>query len=157
MPLNEFAHLINGVDAIQVAFALRHAPGEEAMTAKDQPFRSCGILHRSFDHEGQFESRTLPGNPDDSPIKLSIELFELALAIRTCCQRDRPVRMQVVHMQEGQECVQRSIDRGGNAVLPKRRERIVANHLVFELFPSVKLLQKIEPIEVQKSKTGLRN
>src|SRR5256885_10768054 len=113
MPLNEFAHLINSVDAIQVAFALRHAPGEETMTAKNQPFHPWSILHRSFDHEGQFESGTLPRNPDDSPIKLSIELFELALAIRTCGQRDRPVGMQMVHMQEGQERVQRSVDRGG--------------------------------------------
>src|SRR3954462_8312862 len=101
MPLNEFAHLINRMDAIQVAFALRHAPGEEAMTAKNQPFRPCGILHRSFEHEGQFESGTLPWNPDDSPVEFSIELLQLALAIRTCSQRDRPVGMQMVHMQEG--------------------------------------------------------
>ena len=105
MSLNELAHLIDGANAIQVTLALRHAPGEQAMAAKDQPLRPGIFLHRLFDHQRQFKPGALPGNPDDSSPKFSVELFELALAVRAGGKRDGPVRMQMIHVGKRQECV----------------------------------------------------
>ncbi len=98
MGLNEFAHLIDGANAIEITLALRHSPGEQAMAAKDQTLRPGVILYCLFDQQRQFKPGTLPRNPDDSPIEFSVELVEFALAVCTRGEGDGPVGMQVIHV-----------------------------------------------------------
>src|SRR3954462_12144978 len=117
MPKDEFAHLVDRVNAVQIAIALCHAPCEETMTAKDQPFGACVVLHRPLDEQCQFKSRTLPRHPDDLAPKFFVELFQLALSIRARSERNCPVRMQVIDMRKRKKCVQRSIDRRSHAIL----------------------------------------
>ena len=134
---NEFAHLIDGVNTVQVAVALGHSPSEETVAAKNEALAAGIVFDGAFDHESQFESRTLPGNPDDLAAKFFIELIQLAFAIRACCESDGPVRMQVIHVREGKKRMQRSVNRCRHAILAKGRKRIVADHFIFVLFAAV--------------------
>ena len=36
--MDEFAHLIDGVNAVEIAVALGHPPGEQSMATQDQAF-----------------------------------------------------------------------------------------------------------------------
>src|SRR5437660_6756008 len=130
---NEFTHLIDGMNAVQVAITLRHPPGEQTVATKNQAFRSRIVLDRLLNHERQFESGTLPRDPNDSSIKFFVELFELVLAICARCHGDSPVGMQMVYVRKRKEGVQRGIDGCGDAILAKGREWIVANHLILVL------------------------
>ena len=76
---DEFAHLVDGVNAAEVAVALRHAPGEEAVAAQQNSVDAGIFADGFFDEQGQFEAGALPGNPDDFAAEFAIELFELAL------------------------------------------------------------------------------
>ena len=80
---NEFAHLVDGVNAVQVAIALRHAPCEQAMAAQQDAFRAGVCLDGLFDQERQFEAGTLPWNPHDlrSNFSLNSSSFRLPLAL----------------------------------------------------------------------------
>ena len=69
---DELAHLVDGVDAVQVALALCHAPGEQAVTSQNQPLSARIIRYRAFDEERQFEAGALPGNPYDLAAELRL-------------------------------------------------------------------------------------
>ena len=45
---NEFAHLVDGVNAVQVALALRHSPGEQAVAAENDAFSFRDFPSRPF-------------------------------------------------------------------------------------------------------------
>ncbi len=62
---DKLAHLVDGVDAVQIALALRRAPGKQPVAAKKNPVNSRIFPHRFLDHQRQFESRPLPGHPYD--------------------------------------------------------------------------------------------
>src|SRR6266700_6008554 len=108
---NEFAHLINGMNAVQVTLALRHSPSEEAMAAEDKSHGAGIVFDRPFNQKCEFETRALPGNPRDLATKFFIELIQLSFSVGARRQGDRPVGMQMVHLGEGKEGVQRSVDR----------------------------------------------
>ena len=105
VPLDEFAHLINNVNRVQVAFALCHSPGEKPMSAENDAVRTRVFPHRLFNQQGQVESRTLPRDPDDAVAEEPIEFIEFVFAVGACRQRDRPIGVQVVDMGERQEGV----------------------------------------------------
>ena len=72
---DKLAHFIDGPNAVQITFALSIAPGKQAVAAEDQAL-GTGVLHnRSFQHQGQFKSGTLPGEPADFSPELSIEFL----------------------------------------------------------------------------------
>ena len=110
MLLDEFAHLVDGVDAVQIAVALRHSPREQAVASKDQAFDAGVLLDGSFNEQCQFKAWPLPWNPDDFAIEFLIELIQLTFAVGTRGQSNRPVGMQMIDMREGKERMQRSID-----------------------------------------------
>ena len=151
MALDELAHLINRVNAVEITFVLCHPPSEEAVTSQEQALNTGIFLYGSFDQQSQFESRTLPWYPDDLAIKFLIELFQLALTVGTGGHRDRPVGVEMIDVQKRQKCMQGSVDRGGYTVLSKCRQRIVADHLVFILLATIELLQLFETIETKKA------
>src|SRR5580704_1986226 len=151
---NEFTHLINGVNAVQVALTLRRTPGKQAMAAKDEAFGSGIVLNCAFNQKRQLKSRALPGYPYNLAIKFFVELFQFAFPIRTRSQSNRPVRMQMIHMSKREECVQRSINGCGNAVFTESREWIVADHFIFVLLAAVELFELFETIQVEQSKSS---
>ena len=63
----------------------------------------------------------------------------------------------MIHVGEGKERVQSSVDRGRYSSLAKRRQRIVANHFIFVLFAAVELLELLQTIHIQQSKPGIRD
>src|ERR1022692_3953966 len=101
---NEFTYLIDGVNAVQVAIALRHSPGEQSVAAKNEAIRDRIILDGPFNQEPQFESGTLPGHPHDLAIKFLVEFLELPFSICACRDSDGPVRVQMVHVRKRKEC-----------------------------------------------------
>ena len=97
---DEFAHLVDGLNAAEVAVALRHAPGEEAMTAEQNSVDAGIFADGFFDEQSQFKAGALPGNPYDLALELLVELFELALAVGAGSERDGPIGMQMIDMRE---------------------------------------------------------
>ena len=71
---DEIAHLIDGVNAVQVTFALGHSPSEQSVAAKDEAFRAGIVLDGLFNQEREFESGTLPGHPHDVAAEFLVEL-----------------------------------------------------------------------------------
>src|ERR1700757_342757 len=82
MLLDEFTHLVDGLDAVQIAFPLRHSPREEAVASEDQAFDAGVLFDGSSDQKRQFKTRTLPRNPNDLAVEFLIELLQLSLAVR---------------------------------------------------------------------------
>src|ERR1700694_2713418 len=101
MPQNKFAHLVDGLNAVQITIALRHSPGEQSVAAENEAFRKRIILDSPFNHERQFESGALPGDPYDLAIKFLVELVQFSLPIGARGQSDGPVRVQMIHVSEG--------------------------------------------------------
>jgi hypothetical protein len=57
----------------------------------------AGILADSrFNQQGELESRTLPGHPDDAPVKPAVEFLQLAFTVGAGRECDRPVGMQMI-------------------------------------------------------------
>ena len=90
------------------------------MAAEDDAVAAGIVLDGAPQHQRQLEPGPLPGHPDDPAAVLLVELAELLLAVGARRQRDRPVRMQVIDVVEGQKRVQRRIDRRRDAVLAER-------------------------------------
>src|ERR1044071_9691981 len=101
--LNEVPHLIDRVNAVQVALTLCPAPSEQPMASKDQAVACRIVFHRTFDQQRQFEPWPLPGYPYDLALVFLIEFLQLAFPVRTGRQRNRPVRVQMIHVQKWQE------------------------------------------------------
>src|SRR3954452_546170 len=102
---DELAHLVDGTNAVQIALALRVAPGEQAVAAENQAFRAWIVLYRALQHQSKLKPGPLPWKPRDLSSELPVELFELLFAVGAGRERDRPVGMEVVHMMEWQERV----------------------------------------------------
>src|SRR5438045_2372436 len=63
MPQDEFTHLIDCMNAVQIAIALRRAPGKQAVPAKNEALRA-GILFDCPPYEKcQLKSGALPRHP----------------------------------------------------------------------------------------------
>src|SRR6202035_992468 len=87
---NEFAHLIDGVNAIQVAIALRRSPGEQPVAAEDETLRFGIVFDGSLNQERQLESGTLPRHPHDFAIEFLVEFLQLLLPVGACREGDGP-------------------------------------------------------------------
>ncbi len=155
MVLDELAHLVDGLDAADVALALRVAPGEQAVAAEDDAVAAGIVLDRLAQHQRQLEAGPLPRHPDDLAAVFLVELFEPGLAVGARRQGDGPVWMQMVDVIERQEGVQRRVDRGGDAVLAEREQRVEAHHLVLELLAAVARDQAFELVEIEHRKSRI--
>src|SRR5579864_2681688 len=78
---DEFAHLVDGVNTVQVTIALRHPPREKSVATEDQALCPRVVFHCSLNQKRQLEARTLPGYPHNVAVELLVELFQLFLAI----------------------------------------------------------------------------
>ncbi len=110
MPGDELAHLIDRPNAVEIAFTRRGSPREQPVAAQNQSVRAFMIADGLLDEQRQLKPGALPRHPDNPAAVLSIELVELAFAVCAGRQRNRPVRMQVIHVGKRQKRVQRGID-----------------------------------------------
>src|ERR1700691_3580584 len=149
MMLDEFTHLVDRLNTVQVALALCHSQCKQAMTAENKALRSIGVFDGPFHQKREFESGTLPRYPRDLASKLFVKFFQLPFTIRARRQSNSPVRMQMIYVREGKECMNWGINRRGNKILAKGRQRIVANHLIFILFATVLISEFLETIQVE--------
>src|ERR1700736_911690 len=103
---NEFTHLIDGVNAVQVAIVLRHSPGEKSVSAENKAFGAGIVFDGPLDHQSQFKSGSQPRHPHDLSTKFFVELVQFSFSVGACCQGDGPVWMQMIHVSKGKEGVQ---------------------------------------------------
>ncbi len=113
---DELAHLVDGLNAIEITIAMCVSPCKQAVPAKDKAIRSGIFFDRIFNQKREFEAGALPGHPNDLAIEGCIELLQLFLAVGAGCKRDSPIGMQMVDMIEGEEGMQRRINGGRNAI-----------------------------------------
>src|SRR5271167_2166944 len=107
----KYGQLIDDRDGVDVAVALRLTPGKQPVSAQNDSV-TVGLIFDGFaEHYSEFESRTLPGKPDQLVIVESIELLHFFEPVGCCGKSNRAVRVEMVHMSEGKEPVQRCIDR----------------------------------------------
>src|SRR5215469_13502381 len=112
MALEELAELVDDGDGVQVALALRVTPCEEAMAAKHDAVAAGRLGDDLAQHHAELKAGTLPGKPRELVTKLCVELIHALLAVGGGCQRDRPIRVQMIDVREGKETVQRRVDGG---------------------------------------------
>ena len=124
------------------------------MAAEDDAVAAGIVLDRLAQHQRQLEAGPLPGHPDDLAAVLLVELLEPGLAVGARRQRDRPVGMQVIDVVERQERVERRVDRGRDAVLAEREQRVEAHHLVLERLAAVARDQALELVEIEHGEAG---
>src|SRR5438477_8580881 len=124
------------------------------MAAKNKALGSRIIFDRPFNHERQFESGALPGNPNDFSTKFSVELIQFSPSVGARRQCDGPVGVQMVHMGEGKEGMQWSVDGCRHPILSECRKRVVADHLIFVWFPAIELLELFQAIEAEQGKSS---
>ena len=139
--VDKLAHFVDGADAVQIALALSLAPGEQAMAAQQNAFRTRVLPDGIFEHESQFEAGTLPRQPNDLTVELAVELVELALSVGTCGQRNGPVGMKVVDVVIGDERMEGCVNGCRYPILAECRQRVVTHHFVLVLFAAIKLFQ----------------
>src|SRR5262245_13315763 len=58
MPLDEFTHLVNRLNRVQVALALRRAPGEEPVPAENDAVSAGIVSYRTIDKHSKFKPRS---------------------------------------------------------------------------------------------------
>ena len=149
--------LINNGDGVQVTGARRVTPGKQAMTAEHDAVASAILLHRLAQHQGEFEARPQPGQPDQPMVKALIEFLHLLAAIGSRGERDTPVGMKMVNVGEGQEAVQGRIDGSGDSIVTESAKRIQRNHLVFMGCAAITPVETAELLQVERGKALARD
>ena len=154
MALNELADLVDDGERVQVALALRLAPGKQAVAAQHDAVAAGILLDGALHHHGQLKAGALPGHPDQRVAELAIELVHLGFAVGRGGQRDAPVGMQMIDVRKGKKAVQRRIDRSGNGIVAEGAERIHGDHLVFGVRALVAALQRQQLLLVERGEAG---
>ena len=155
MLVDKLAHFVDGADAVQIALALSLAPGEQAMAAQQNAFRTRVLPDGIFEHESQFEAGTLPRQPNDLTVELAVELVEFPLSVGTCGQRNSPVGMKVVNVVIGDERMEGCVNGCRYAILAEGRQRVVTHHFVLMPFARIKLFQFVQTIQVEQRESRL--
>ena len=133
------------------------APGAHAVVAEQDAPRLGVHLDEPLDEQADVEPRALPRHVEDVvPVDLAGEL----LLVHGGGHRDHGVGVQVVHVAEGHERVQRRVDRAGARVQVEDAVRIHRVHRVFDLglgpasrMAEVERLHRPDLLEVQGRET----
>src|SRR5215469_13799219 len=150
MALDELADLIDDRDGVEVALALRVAPGKETMAAEDDAIAAGRLADDLAEHHAELKARALPGQPGELVAKLRVEFVHALLAVGRGREGDRPVRMQVIDVREGKKAVQRRVDGGRGGVVAEGDERIELDHRILFVDSAVLLLQREQLVEVER-------
>src|SRR5689334_6132725 len=95
---------------------------------------SIRVFHnRLFQPEAKFEAGTFPGKPDQIDAGFLVERFQVVEGVCAGGNSDSPVWVQVVHMLERQEGMERGVNGGGARVIAEGAEVIEVHHLILEL------------------------
>ena len=106
--LHELTHLIDGLDAVEVRFLLRLAPGEQPVPAEHDAVAAGSRIDGFAQHQRELEPGPLPRHPRDAAAVLLVELVQLLLPVGAGGERDRPVGVQVIDVRKRQERVERA-------------------------------------------------
>ena len=154
MLLNKLAELIDHRKGIQIAFALRFAPGEEAVTAEHDSIASRVLKDGAAHHHGQLKARALPRHPHKGVLEGAIELLHLFFAVGGCRHSDGPVGMQMIDVAEREETVERRIDRGDRGVHAESAKGVEIHNRVFLGSALVLRFDGEQLVEIKRGKTG---
>ena len=151
---DELADLIDEGDGVEIAFALRLSPGEQAMPAEHDAIASGVLLDGAPHHEAELKTGTLPGNPNQRVVEFAIELFHLDFAIGGGRKCDAPVGMKMIDVREGKEAVERRVDRGGNGIVAEGAQGIHGDHVIFRVDALVTALEGEQLLLVESGEAG---
>ena len=155
--VDEAAHLVNGFDGVDVAFALGVAPSEEAVAAEDEAVGVRVFLDAFFEHEGEFEAGALPGDPDDVGAEFLVIFAHFALAVGAGGDGDGPVGVEVVDVIPGEEGVEGGVDGGGDFVVAEGGEGVEGDHLILKGFAAVDVFELGEAVHIEEREAGFLN
>src|SRR5580698_3262358 len=96
----KYGQLIDDGNGVDVAVALRFAPGKQPVPAQNDSVTVRLIFDGFLEHHSEFESGTLPGQPRQSVIVESVELFHLFEPVGCRGNRNCAIGMQMIHMPE---------------------------------------------------------
>ena len=150
--LNKLSQLVDHGQRVQVALALRLAPGKQPVPAQHNAVAAGILFDGALHHHGQLKARALPRHPHQPVAKLAVELVHLGLAVGARRQRNPPIGMQMIHVRERQKSVQRRVDRCGHRIVPEGAQRIHRRHLVFRVHALVLALQRQQLVQVERGK-----
>ena len=151
---DERAEVVDDGRRVEVALPRRRSPGEQAVAGQDDAFRVGMLVDRASQHHRQFESRPLPGQPDELPGEPAVELVEFRPAVGARRQGNGPVGVQMIDVAERQEGVQRRVDGRRHAVVGDAEARVVRHHPVFVRFSLVHLAELQQPPQVEERESG---
>ncbi len=83
------------------------------------------------EHQAKLKAGTLPRDPYQVMAERAVELLHAVIAIAGRSQSNPPVRVEMVHVPRGQECMKRRIDRSRYGVLAECAQRVHADHFIF--------------------------
>ena len=140
-----------------VAFLVVLMPVDQAMLTHDRPFGFGVILAQFFQNQSQVETRPLPFGPDHFvPINLFRQLFTLG----TGGERDRRVRMGMIHVPSRHKPVQRSVDGRRTGIQIEGAVGVGSHHIVLDLGlrplglgTQIIFLQPLQLLHVEGGKT----
>ena len=151
---DELADLVDDGDGVEVALALRVAPGEEAVAAEDDAVAAGCFRDSLAQHHAELEAGALPGEPGELVAELFVEFLHALLAVGGGGESDGPVGVQVIDVREGKEAVQRRVDGGRGGVVAEGDERIELDHRVLFVDAAVLLLEREQLVEIERGEAG---
>src|SRR5665213_4403868 len=157
MALDKLSDLIGDSNGIEIALALRFAPGKQAVRSQHNAIATGVLLQSAPHHQAKLKSRPLPWNPNQRMAKFAIEFLHLAFAIARRGQRDTPVWMKMIDVRKGKKTMQRSVDRRRDRIVAKRAQRIHSHHVIFGGDALVTALQGEQFFLIERGKSGAAN
>jgi hypothetical protein len=138
---------------VRLRVVTRRAPRGDAVPAEDDAHRvGVGRLHRG-DVEPELEAGPTPRHPDHP---VAVDLRSELLAVERRGDGDASIRVEVIDVRGGDECVHRGVDRRSRSTPPVETEVEGRDHLVFAVLTRVDVDQGPEAIESQHRQTRLR-
>src|ERR1700722_2883519 len=150
----ELTDAIDDGNRVEIAFTLCATPREEPVRPEHDTVAIGLSLGCVFHHQTQLKPRTLPWNPREVMIELSIKLLEAFETIGRSGQCNAPVRMEMIHMAKRKKGVQRRIDGGSDVVLSESAERIELYHFVLVSHAAITVLEANELLEKKSGKAA---
>ena len=151
---DELSDLVDDGEGVDVALALRLAPGEEAVAAEHDAVAAGIVADRLAHHQAELKAGALPGNPDQVMAELAVELLHFGLAVGGGGQGDAPVGVEMVDVGEGKKAVQRRVNGGGDGVVAEGAEGIHGHHVVFVIDALVAALEGEQLLLVEGGEAG---
>ena len=147
MRVEPVRRLLDRAERRVITRARARPPGDQAVTAQDEPDRIRPLARDAADRQPEIEAWTLPGHPREVAAK---NLLREPLTVSRRCDRDDGVGVHVIDVTMVDEPVQGRVDARGAGVQVERAVRKVRRHLVFALPPRILAGEIPKLVEIER-------